>query len=166
MGAVVHRGPMPGESRQLRELSERECVRALHGARVGRVVFTDHGLPAVLPLTYVLRDSAVLMATAAGSRLARAADGGVLAFEIDDVDAVTETGWSVVVTGVAEVMTQADYAQAVAARGKPVDEGEAMPVRPWAPGRDALLIRLPCTQLTGRAITLDPAHVPDVWTRL
>jgi nitroimidazol reductase NimA-like FMN-containing flavoprotein (pyridoxamine 5'-phosphate oxidase superfamily) len=147
---------MSGDIRRMAELTEADCLRLLTTARVGRVVFTDAALPAVLPLTYLLRDRTVLMGTAAGSRLARVAAGGLLAFEIDELDPDTETGWSVVVTGIASVESMRAAADTAGSTGQP----EPLP-RPWAPGRDDQLIRLPCTQLTARRITAGyPAAEP------
>jgi uncharacterized protein len=142
--------------RRMTELSEAECLRLLASVRVGRVVFTEAALPALMPLAYLLDGRTVLMGTAAGSRLARAADGGLLVFEIDELDAVSETGWSVVVTGIASVESMGvldDPAASSGARGP-------LP-RSWAPGRSDLLIRLPCTQLVGRHIAAgQPAAEP------
>lgn len=89
-----------------RELDREECLRLLERAPIGRVVHTRHALPAVLPVNFCLDvDSAVLMRTSADSELAAAVDGVVIAFEADEVDATAHSGWSVVVTGRATVVT-------------------------------------------------------------
>ena len=51
------------------------------------MVFTDGGLPVVLPVTFVLDGDAVVFRTRAGSRLAGITSGSVLAFEVDDAGA-------------------------------------------------------------------------------
>ncbi|MER6441230.1 pyridoxamine 5'-phosphate oxidase family protein [Streptomyces sp. NPDC001185] len=82
------------------ELDRDQCLRLLSRAPFGRVVHTRHALPAVLPVAFTLdTDSAVLMRTSAGSELAAAIDGAVIAFEADEMDAAARCGWSVVVTG-------------------------------------------------------------------
>jgi nitroimidazol reductase NimA-like FMN-containing flavoprotein (pyridoxamine 5'-phosphate oxidase superfamily) len=129
--------------RELEELTTDECLGHLAASRVGRVAFTMSALPMVVPVTYALRGQHLLLATAADSRLARAADGNVLAFEIDEVNVAAHTGWSVVVTGVAEVV--ADRAGRAEA---------ASVVAPWLPERAELLIRLACTRVTGRRIVV------------
>ena len=90
------------DERALVVLSQRECLALLRTEQVGRVVFTERALPAVVPITFAVLDDAIVLATRAGTRLARSARGGVLAFEADRLDPVTRTGWSVVVTGMAE----------------------------------------------------------------
>lgn len=122
-------------------LSDAECRDLLRRAQVGRVVFTVEALPAVVPVTFAVTEDAVVLRTSATTRLARAADGGVIAFEVDDVDPVTCTGWSVVVTGLAEVVTDA------AGRARI----ESL-VTPWAPGGRDVAVRLPMTKMTGRRI--------------
>ncbi|MET8455614.1 pyridoxamine 5'-phosphate oxidase family protein [Streptomyces parvulus] len=88
------------------ELGRQECLCRLSTADVGRVVFTRDALPAVLPVHFsVDGDGAVLLRTSAASEMARAVDGAVIAFEADEVDAAAHSGWSVVVTGPASVVT-------------------------------------------------------------
>ena len=82
-------------------LDRQECLRLLEGATVGRVVHTDRALPACTPVNFRLVGEAVVFRTAASSRLAAATADAVVAFEVDDFDAVSGTGWTVLVTGVA-----------------------------------------------------------------
>ncbi|MFF1798900.1 pyridoxamine 5'-phosphate oxidase family protein [Kitasatospora sp. NPDC058263] len=79
-------------------------MELLAGAAVGRVVYTVGALPAVLPVPFRL-DAAggVLLSARAGSQLARAVDGAVVAFEADEWDGTDGTGWCVTVLGRAEV---------------------------------------------------------------
>ncbi|MGV9911074.1 pyridoxamine 5'-phosphate oxidase family protein [Streptomyces tendae] len=89
-----------------RELSRQESLQRLADASVGRIVHTRDALPAVLPVNFLLEESgAVLLRTSAASELVRAIDGVVVAFEADEVDTATHSGWSVVVTGLASVVT-------------------------------------------------------------
>jgi nitroimidazol reductase NimA-like FMN-containing flavoprotein (pyridoxamine 5'-phosphate oxidase superfamily) len=122
-------------------LSPRDCVALLRGAQIGRVVFTVAALPAIVPITFSIQDEAVVMCTAANSRLANAANGNVLAFEADELYPASRIGWSVVVTGVAELVT--DPAERARLHGVVV---------PWAPGQHDVFIRLPFTVVTGRRI--------------
>ena len=89
-----------------RELDLEECRQRLARAALGRIVHTRDALPAVLPVNYLLDpDGAVLLRTSAASELVRAIDGAVVAFEADEVDVASRSGWSVVVTGPASVVT-------------------------------------------------------------
>jgi nitroimidazol reductase NimA-like FMN-containing flavoprotein (pyridoxamine 5'-phosphate oxidase superfamily) len=136
------------DERSLVVLSQRECLALLRSEQVGRVVFTEKALPAVIPVTYAVLDDAIVLATRAGSRLARSARGGVLAFEADRLDPVTRTGWSVVVTGMAEYVVD------------PADEARIRTVLdPWAPGGHDLVLRLPLTVVTGRRIEADTSPI-------
>jgi hypothetical protein len=72
----------------------------------------------------------------------------VLAFEADRLDPVTRTGWSVVVTGMAEYVVD------------PAEEARVRTVLdPWAPGGNNLVMRLPLTVMTGRRIESDGLSV-------
>jgi uncharacterized protein len=127
--------------RALTALSRRECVGLLAGQQIGRVVFTERALPAVVPVTFAVHDDAVVMCTAADTRLAAAATRGVLAFQVDDIDPSTRSGWSVVVVGVAELVD--DHAEQARLR---------LVLQPWVPGRNVVFIRLPLKVVTGRRI--------------
>ncbi|MHC5262718.1 pyridoxamine 5'-phosphate oxidase family protein [Streptomyces sp. UC4497] len=50
-------------------------------------------------------DDAVLVRTSADSELARLADGVAIAFEADAIDVHRRSGWSVIVTGQAHIVT-------------------------------------------------------------
>ncbi len=80
-------------------LSREECLRLLAVTPIGRLVFTHRALPAVQPVNFVLDGETVVIRTAIGSRLAAATRDAVVAFEIDDIDARTGSGWSVTVLG-------------------------------------------------------------------
>jgi nitroimidazol reductase NimA-like FMN-containing flavoprotein (pyridoxamine 5'-phosphate oxidase superfamily) len=134
-------------TRSLETLSHAECIDLLAAAQVGRVVFTMGALPAVIPVTFILRDDAILTRTAADTRLAKAANGSVLAFQIDELDPVTRTGWSVLVTGVAELVT--DTAEREKVDGL---------LQPWAPGQRDVFIRVPLTMVSGRRIVAEVAE--------
>ena len=132
---------MTRELRSPELMSYGECLRLLSCAQVGRVVFTVAALPAVLPVTFAVADAAIVMCTGVDTRLAAAADGGVLAFEVDEVDPTSRTGWSVVVTGVAELVS--DALARLRLHGV---------VAPGAPGHHDVFIRLPLTVVSGRRI--------------
>jgi uncharacterized protein len=132
---------MTPDALSLELLSRSECVRLLTRTQVGRVVFTVAALPAVIPVTFAVLDDAVVMCTAPDGRLAAAADGGVLTFEIDEIDLSSRTGWSVVVTGLAELVTDSLTRSRIHGA-----------VAPWAPGHLDVFIRLPLTVVTGRRI--------------
>jgi nitroimidazol reductase NimA-like FMN-containing flavoprotein (pyridoxamine 5'-phosphate oxidase superfamily) len=127
--------------RSLIALSHRECVTLLSAAHVGRAVFTERALPAVVPVNFIVQDDAIVMCTASDTRLASAAARGVLAFQVDDIDASARCGWSVVVVGVAELVDS------------PLEHARIRCLlEPWAPGDNEVYIRLPIKVVTGRRI--------------
>ncbi|MFE9331506.1 pyridoxamine 5'-phosphate oxidase family protein [Streptomyces sp. NPDC006925] len=133
-----------------RELDRRECFRRLASARLGRLVHTRHALPAVLPVTFRLdHDGAVLLRTPAASELARAIDQVVVAFEVDDVDERAASGWSVVVTGRAAVVTD-PLEQARLRRNGPGS---------WAPSAEGLFLRVDPALVAGRELAGRPDEV-------
>jgi nitroimidazol reductase NimA-like FMN-containing flavoprotein (pyridoxamine 5'-phosphate oxidase superfamily) len=54
---------------------------------------------------YVYDDGAIVFRTGPGTKLNAAANGDVLAFEVDTYDAASGWGWSVMVLGRATVLT-------------------------------------------------------------
>jgi nitroimidazol reductase NimA-like FMN-containing flavoprotein (pyridoxamine 5'-phosphate oxidase superfamily) len=97
----------------------------------------------VLPLNFSLdADSAVLVRTAADSDLARSVDGVVVAFEADEVDVRARSGWSVVVTGRATVVTD------------PAEHGRLSRTGPrsWVASPRDVFIRIEPELVTGREL--------------
>ncbi|MFE1754661.1 pyridoxamine 5'-phosphate oxidase family protein [Streptomyces anandii] len=127
-----------------RSMDRQECLRLLAKVPVGRVVYTRHALPAVLPVNFSLdTDSSVLLRTSAGSDLVRAVDGVVVAFEADEFDAGSRSGWSVVVTGRATAVTDPDEHERLLRTGP----------SSWMPIQQDVFIRIEAEMVTGRELT-------------
>ncbi|MFJ9669094.1 pyridoxamine 5'-phosphate oxidase family protein [Streptomyces sp. NPDC101219] len=130
-----------------RALDRQECLRLLAKVPVGRVVYTRHALPAVLPINFSLdTDASVLLRTSPDSDLVRAIDGVVVAFEADEFDAATRSGWSVVVTGRATVVTGPDE------HARLSETGPAS----WMPLQDEVFVRIESEMVTGRELRGTP----------
>ena len=123
----------------------------LSRAVVGRVVFTLSALPAVVPVTFGVLGDALVLRTSEGTRLAAAADGGVLAFEADEIDSVARTGWSVVVTGIAELVTDPMRRALIQST-----------VEPFVSGENDVCVSLPLTVVTGRRVVASIASEPMI----
>jgi hypothetical protein len=95
-----------------------------------------------------------VFATDEGSKLDAAVQGAVVSVEVDDVDRLYHTGWSVLVTGVAELLTDPEDIERV----------RRLPLQPWAPGPHLFLVRVPSTVVSGRRIACGP--VTDARTPL
>src|SRR4051794_18778393 len=87
----------------LQSLTRSECLELLARRSLGRVAFTERALPAIRPVNYALVGNHIVLRTQADG-LGRRLDGQVVAFEVDDIDAVAGTGWSVLVTGTARLL--------------------------------------------------------------
>ena len=126
-----------------RELDPQDCLPLLGQVSIGRIVYTDQALPAVLPVNFSLdHDFSVLLRTSAASRVARAVDQAVVAFEADRFDEAAGTGWSVVVMGSAILVTDPGERERLLRTGP----------RSWAPVSDAVFIRIPPELVTGRVV--------------
>jgi uncharacterized protein len=89
------------DSNGLEVLSGPECLRLLGTRSLGRIGLSIDALPAVLPVNYVVVDDHVVIRTGRGTKLATATRNTIVAFEVDDIDAETGEGWSVMVRGLA-----------------------------------------------------------------
>jgi len=96
--------PLPIDHAGLEVLPFDSCLSLLAAVSVGRVGFVEGGEVLVLPVNFVMDGQAVVFRTASGSKLAAAEDGSAVAFEADNYDDITQSGWSVLVSGRAEVV--------------------------------------------------------------
>ncbi|MBK3568156.1 pyridoxamine 5'-phosphate oxidase family protein [Streptomyces sp. MBT62] len=92
-----------GTPRRVRmvELGRDEALKLLAEAPLGRVVFSHQALPAIRPVNHLVEANGdIVIRTHTGAALlGRTARSEVVAYEADDLDPTTHTGWSVVVTG-------------------------------------------------------------------
>src|SRR4051794_2497306 len=100
----------PGGPGDLQRLSQEECLWLLTSRRIGRFAYVESARALdVVPVNYVSRqDGSVLFRTGPGPKLSAAERRDVVAFQVDDIDPVQHTGWSVLVTGRARRLTHAD----------------------------------------------------------
>jgi nitroimidazol reductase NimA-like FMN-containing flavoprotein (pyridoxamine 5'-phosphate oxidase superfamily) len=92
----------------LEVLDRDECLRLLETATLGRIGVTSGALPTVLPVNFRLVGDKIVVRTSRGTKLDAATQRAVVAFEVDSFDSMEHGGWSVVVTGVAEEVTDPD----------------------------------------------------------
>lgn len=122
----------------LEELGRDECLRLLRDHSVGRfAVATPGAAPLVIPVNYVLDGEVVVFRSGSGSKL-RSLRGSPVSFELDDIDGVRHTGWSVLVRGMAYEATRW--------------ESEHLDFEAWAPGDKDHFIRIVPDVITGRRI--------------
>ncbi|MGH9265972.1 MAG: pyridoxamine 5'-phosphate oxidase family protein [Acidimicrobiales bacterium] len=124
-----------------------ECLHLLAGQRVGRLGFVVDDQPLILPVNYAMAADIVLYRSGAGTKL-EAATGAKVAFEVDQVDVEAGTGWSVVVQGVAQEITDDVDVFAEAQREA------AAPT--WIPEPADHYVRIVPSVISGRRITGAP----------
>src|SRR6516165_9748428 len=93
------------------KLDEVEAMRLLASVTYGRVVFALNALPAIRPVNHLVDDGTIIIRTrltTAISAAVRSARELIVAYEADSFDSESRTGWSVVVTGRAHAVTDAD----------------------------------------------------------
>ena len=94
-------------SRQTVELTRLECWQLLGSVSLGRIVFTQHAMPAIRPVNHLVDDQAIIIRSHLGAAItahAGSGDGVVVCYEADDLDPVQHTGWSVIATGMARLV--------------------------------------------------------------
>jgi hypothetical protein len=121
-------------------LSDEECRRLLASQSVGRVGVSMAALPAILPVNYSMVDGAVVFRTGDGVKLRAALHGNVVAFEVDHSDSDLHEGWSVLVIGLAEVVTD------------PVERDRCIPPTSWAGGDRSHVVRIRPELISGRRL--------------
>lgn len=80
------------------------CIQRLASVPVGRIGFFADGELVVLPVNHAMDGQDPVFRTARGSKLSALGGQSLVAFEVDEYDGQTRTGWSVLVTGRAEVV--------------------------------------------------------------
>ncbi|MEU1376071.1 pyridoxamine 5'-phosphate oxidase family protein [Streptomyces triculaminicus] len=127
----------------LAQLSEDECWRRLGTHGIGRIGLGATGsAPVVLPVNFLVDGRTIVYRTEAGGAAAPA-EGEQLAFETDRIDEQLSRGWSVLITGTAEHISDAGTVGALATRPG---------AQPWAGGKRDLWVRIRPGEVTGRTI--------------
>jgi nitroimidazol reductase NimA-like FMN-containing flavoprotein (pyridoxamine 5'-phosphate oxidase superfamily) len=124
-------------------LSREQCLRLMATAVVGRIIYTRHAMPAVELVNFTVDAGDIVIRTAPSGKLLAAIQGAVVAFEADDYDPVTRSGWSVTAVGHAREVTS------------PADTGMLRTTgpHPWVPGDHPYFVRITPGQLTGRYLS-------------
>jgi len=129
------------------EIDREGCMRMLAAAsgNVGRIAVSAPGSPPVIrPVNFAYDDQtqSVVFRSALGSKLHEGLRSGIAAFEIDGADLIDRTGWSVIIVGEVEEVT--DTAQS--------DRLEQFKLEPWAPGVRTHWVRIRVGSASGRRI--------------
>jgi len=132
-------------------LDAADCLRLMQTVPIGRLVFTEGGLPTVRPVNFTIDGETVVFYSADGDKYRAAERGDVVAFETDSIDPDQQTGWTVTVVGRLSHLSEEETAELT------VD----LPAHSWVPGRWPHLIRLTIESLRGRRVITRPTEPGD-----
>jgi pyridoxamine 5'-phosphate oxidase-like protein len=88
-------------------LSRAESLRLLGAVGLGRVVFTEHALPAIRPANHLIDHNVIIVRADLGVAVL-GPSGMVVAYQADEIDPCTYAGWSVTATGMARPVRDPD----------------------------------------------------------
>jgi nitroimidazol reductase NimA-like FMN-containing flavoprotein (pyridoxamine 5'-phosphate oxidase superfamily) len=140
---------MASES-EITELDEQQCWALLASHQIGRLGVNADLFPLIFVVNYGLDAATVIIRTHAGTKLNNCHQTRV-GFEVDDIDYLTRSGWSVLVRAIADTVTGAE-------RDRLIERTSAHPVQPWAPGEHGHWLRLTPLMITGRRLI--PGQLP------
>jgi|tagenome__1003787_1003787.scaffolds.fasta_scaffold20987501_4 nitroimidazol reductase NimA-like FMN-containing flavoprotein (pyridoxamine 5'-phosphate oxidase superfamily) len=126
------------------ELTVDECLRLLETKRIGRIGLTTEVGPQIFPVNYVVSDDQrIIFRTLPYGVIANNAHDSDVAFEVDDLDDRTQSGWSVLAVGRCSRKADPSEVHVVRQREDP---------RPWAEGQRILYFTIDWSDLTGRQV--------------
>jgi nitroimidazol reductase NimA-like FMN-containing flavoprotein (pyridoxamine 5'-phosphate oxidase superfamily) len=131
-------------------LDRKQSLELLQTVQVGRLVFTEHALPAVQPVNFRLWKGDVVIRVVGRWKVAAAARPIVVAFQADELDLDLRAGWSVTVVGHAQLITDVDDLVKLS----------GIFLQPWVDGRRDYFVRIRTEKVTGRRLrtALDVRH--------
>jgi len=145
-GSAAH----PSMVAYVEPVSRNECLNMLARTSVGRLGLVVQREPVIVPVKYGLDGDHILFRTPPASTLA-GVTAATVAFEIDHLDASQRAGWSVLVRGWVEDITDAVDATSQRLR--------RLPVATWDPDGDRRWYVISPRAITGRRIRVIPADL-------
>jgi uncharacterized protein len=142
-GAMESSVPPVTKTTTVEVLSEAECRRLLAEQEVGRVAFVDREFPVVLPVNYVLDGNAIAIHTDRGSKFDQIPLQRV-AFEVDGIERWNHSGWSVLVQGFGQ-----DVSDALGSR---YEDLRRRGLVSWLPGERSHWLTIDIQRISGRRI--------------
>lgn len=133
--------PLEAHRGRLGLLDEHECIALLGRAKLGRIALSVGALPAIYPIRFALLGRDPVFRTHPRAGLVEATAGNVVCLQADDAEPDADGGWSVMVTGPAEVLTEPEV----------LAEARDLPLPPWTGAADAF-VRIGAVMVSGRRI--------------
>lgn len=131
-------------------LTEDEALALAATVPIGRVVYSRYAMPAVHLVNFKLDGKDVIFKTRKGAKFGAAVADTVIAFEVDELDAATRSGWTVTLTGRSRLVTRPEEKRRL----------EELGVDPWVSDRD-FYIRVKVEKIAGRRIKPQHLHGHD-----
>jgi uncharacterized protein len=129
----------------LEEIEERECWRLLGTQPVGRIAVIVGHYPLVFPVNHAVDGHNIFFRTGAGTKL-WAIHRSNVTFEVDELDLINHTGWSVMVRGAARELSLERNPELVA-------RAEFSGAAPWVAGKRDVIVRIVADSITGRRLS-------------
>ena len=104
--------------------------------------FVVDGRPMVLPVNYLAEGGSVVFCTAPGTKLSNLREGAAVVFEVDASRPLYNSGWSVLVQGMAREVTDP----------RELDLLRRGPLKSWATPSSEHWIRISIDEISGRRI--------------
>lgn len=123
-------------------LDEEECLARLATSTVGRIGQVRDGRVEIIPVNYRIDGRHLYLRTREDGILSGLHEEADVAFEVDHIEALEGSGWSVLLGGRVE-RVEPDEAESIEA---------AAHVRPWAGSERALWFRFVIERISGRAV--------------
>jgi uncharacterized protein len=133
----------PRDRRGLIVMTLEECERMLEVRAVGRIALVSAGEPLILPVLFRFVHGTIVFRTAPGEKLDAVWQKAPAAFEVDNWDTPTRTGWSVLVRGRTETVNDEDQ----------IAELESLGLEEWVSSEQPTTwVRIQPVEITGRRI--------------
>jgi uncharacterized protein len=128
---------------RLHKLNRGECIELLRShPDLGRIGYVIDGVPVILPVNFVVDGESVVFVTARGSKLSWLRNHTRVAFQVDHGRRLDESGWSVLVHGTAQEVTDSAELESLR-RG---------PLHSWAIASGEHWVRISLDEISGRRL--------------
>lgn len=128
----------------IEELSTSTCWSLLRDVPIGRIALPGAEDVEVFPVNFLVDGGTIVLRTAAGTKLSLIGVSSRATFEVDDVDVVAQTVWSVVLKGAVDVVNGHEA----------IIETFDMEVPTWQSGPKPTYVRLVPDSVTGRRFSI------------
>lgn len=129
-------------------LTDEQCWELLRANQIGRLATVVGGSVDIFPINFIVYEEQILFKTAEGSKLAGVMAHHEVAFEIDGYNPDTNEAWSVVMSGMARILSHDDE----------LDVAESLPLFPWNTDPKNRYVAIEPNSLSGRRFIATGRH--------